>query len=198
MYKRQALPDAANRPLFYQDPRFALFFQFQGFIATFTANHIPKLWGEYIKRGTPALKYNAFATMATMIMLSFASQWLKDLLKYGESTPYLDEAEYYQRGVRSSGLLGTSERIIDQFMPLYDYRSGSGPTAWVFDTTASEAPAIGYGKRVLGAMRKFSEGDVGESVRLGTKLLPVVAPFNQVGTQWGKFADRWNFKGGIE
>jgi len=193
-----ALPDAANRPLFYQDPRFALFFQFQGFIATFTANHIPKLWGEYIKRGTPALKYNAFATMATMIMLSFASQWLKDLLKYGESTPYLDEAEYYQRGVRSSGLLGTSERIIDQFMPLYDYRSGSGPTAWVFDTTASEAPAIGYGKRVLGAMRKFSEGDVGESVRLGTKLLPVVAPFNQVGTQWGKFADRWNFKGGIE
>jgi hypothetical protein len=194
-----ALPDAANRPLFYQDPRFALFFQFQGFIATFTANHIPKLWGEYIKRGTPALKYNAFATMSTMIMLSFASQYLKDLLKYGESTPYLDDAEYYQRGIRSSGLLGTSERIIDQFMPLYDYRSGSGPSAWVFDTTTSEAPALGYAKRTLGAMRKFSEGDVGESVRLGTKLLPVVAPFNQIGNQWGKFADRWNFNNsGIE
>ena len=77
-----ALPAAANRPLIYQDPRFALFTQFQGFIATFTANHIPKLWGEYVKRGTPAMKYNAFATMTTMIMLGFASQYLKDLLKY--------------------------------------------------------------------------------------------------------------------
>ena len=45
-----ALPGSANRPLIYQDPRFALFTQFQGFMATFTANHIPKLWGEYVKR----------------------------------------------------------------------------------------------------------------------------------------------------
>ena len=52
-----ALPQSANRPLIYQDPRLALFTQFQGFIATFTANHIPKLWGEYAKRGTPAMKY---------------------------------------------------------------------------------------------------------------------------------------------
>ena len=48
-----ALPQSGNRPLLYQDPRFALFTQFQGFIATFTANHIPKLWGEYVSRGTP-------------------------------------------------------------------------------------------------------------------------------------------------
>ena len=78
-----ALPGAANRPLIYQDPRFALFTQFQGFIATFTANHIPKLWGEYVKRGTPAMKYNAFATMAvTMIMMGFLSQHMKDYIKY--------------------------------------------------------------------------------------------------------------------
>ena len=88
-----ALPQSANRPLIYQDPRFALFTQFQGFIATFTANHIPKLWGEYVKRGTPAMKYNAFALMASMIMLGFASQYLKDLIKYGTSSPYLTDAE---------------------------------------------------------------------------------------------------------
>ena len=75
-----ALPQSANRPLIYQDPRFALFTQFQGFIATFTANHIPKLWGEYVKRGTPAMKYNAFATMMMMIGLGFASQYLPCLL----------------------------------------------------------------------------------------------------------------------
>ena len=79
-----ALPQSGNRPLIYQDPRFALFTQFQGFIATFTANHIPKLWGEYVKRGSPAMKYNAFAVMTTMVMLGFASQYLKDLLKHGK------------------------------------------------------------------------------------------------------------------
>ena len=188
-----ALPDAANRPLLYQDPRFALFFQFQGFIATFTANHIPKLWGEYIKRGTPALKYNAFATMATMIMLSFASQWLKDRLKYGESTPYLDDSEYIERGVRSSGLLGTSERIIDQFMPLYEQRSDSAG-GWIFNSAASEAPAIGYAKRVARAAGKFVRGDVGEGVRLGMKVMPVLGPFNQIGNDAGEYASKWNFK----
>lgn len=188
-----ALPDAANRPLIYQDPRFALFFQFQGFIATFTANHIPKLWGEYVKRGTPALKYNAFATMATMIMLSFASQYIKDILKYGGKSPYLDDSEYIERGIRSSGLLGTTERIIDQFMPLYEQRS-SDTTSWVFNSAASEAPAIGYGKRVARAAGKFVRGDVGEGVRLGMKVTPVLGPFNQIGTQAGEFADRWNFK----
>ena len=66
-----ALPQSYNRPLFYQNPHLALFTQFQGFISTFTANHIPKLWGEYVKRGTPAMKYNVFATMATMIALGF-------------------------------------------------------------------------------------------------------------------------------
>ena len=104
-----ALPQSANRPLIFQDPRFALFTQFQGFIATFTANHIPKMYGEMAKRGTPAMKYNIFATVATMILLGFVSQHLKDLLKYGETTPYFKGTEYLRRGVGASGLLGTGE-----------------------------------------------------------------------------------------
>ena len=95
------------------------------FIATFTANHIPKLWGEYVKRGTPAMKYNAFAVMATMIMMGFASQHLKDLIKYDEddhdfktgNNPYLDTAEYVRRGVASSGLIGVAERPIELRLP---------------------------------------------------------------------------------
>ena len=63
-----ALPGTANRPLFYQNQHLALFTQFQGFIATFTANHIPRMWGDYVKRGTPSMKYNAFAVMSTMIL----------------------------------------------------------------------------------------------------------------------------------
>ena len=53
-----------------------------------------------------------------MIMLGFASQYLKDLLKYGGSTPYVEGPDYVQRGIRASGLLGTGERVLDQFFPI--------------------------------------------------------------------------------
>ena len=78
-------------------------------------------------------------------------------------------------------------------MPLYEQRSRD-TTSWVFNSAASEAPAIGYGKRVARAAGKFVRGDVGEGVRLGMKVTPVLGPFNQIGTQAGEFADRWNFK----
>ena len=189
-----ALPQSANRPLIYQDPRFALFTQFQGFIATFTANHIPKLWGEYIKRGTPAMKYNAFAVMTSMIMLGFASQALKDLIKYGGKSPYLNDAEYLQRGVRSSGLLGTGERVLDQFFPLYEQRS-DGVGSWVWNTTSGESPALSNLKRFGRATGKLLEGDVGEAARLGAKSTPGIGPFNIVTDLIGETASNWNFKG---
>ena len=186
-----ALPQAANRPLIYQDPRFALFTQFQGFIATFTANHIPKLWGEYVKRGTPAMKYNAFAVMTTMVMLGFASQWLKDRLKYGGENPYLEDAEYIQRGIRSSGLLGTGERVLDQFFPLYEQRS-KGPTDWVFNTTSSEAPAIANLKRAAKGAANIASGDVEEGGRNLWKTAPFISPFSA--HLWDTETRDWKFK----
>jgi len=137
-----AMPQSANRPLMYQDPRIAIFMQFQGFMATFTANHIPRLWSEYLRKGSPAMKYQTFAMLMTMIMLGFASQYLKDLIKFGESSPYLDEAEFIQRGVLASGLMGTPERVFNQFFPIYEQRS-DGPGEWLFNTTVGESPALG-------------------------------------------------------
>lgn len=137
-----ALPQAGNRPLMYQDPRLALFMQFQGFMATFTANHIPRLWNEYIKRGSPAMKYQTFAMLTTMIMLGFASQYLKDLIKFGGKSPYLDDAELIQRGVLASGLMGTPERVFNQFFPIYETRS-DGVGDWLWDTTTGESPTLG-------------------------------------------------------
>ena len=57
------------------------------------------------------MKYTAFATMATMIMLGFISQYLKDLLKYGETPKWLEPGDLIQRGIGASGLLGTGERV---------------------------------------------------------------------------------------
>lgn len=195
------LPQSANRPLIYQDPRFALFTQFQGFIATFTANQIPKLWGEYVKRGTPAMKYNAFATMATMIMLGFASQYLKDLLKYGEARrfgpddhPYLNTSEYLQRGVRASGLLGTGERVLDQFFPIYEQRSDNAGE-WLFNTTTGESPALGFAKRAISGTGSLIEGDVGRGAKELTRTVPWIGPINFLRDEAGKAGAHWNFKG---
>ena len=196
-----ALPQSANRPLIYQDPRFALFTQFQGFIATFTANHIPKLWGEYVKRGSPAMKYNAFAVMSTMIMLGFASQYLKDLLKHGEvldfgpdEHPFLNTSEYLQRGIRASGLLGTGERVLDQFFPLYEQRS-DGAADWLWNTTTGESPALGYFKRALKGGGHLLEGDVGRATKEATRFVPFAGVLNFLRDRAKEAGDQWNFKG---
>ena len=191
-----ALPQSANRPLIYQDPRFALFTQFQGFMATFTANHIPKLWGEYVKRGTPAMKYNAFALATTMIMMGFVSQHLKDLIKYGGKTPHLDNAEYLQRGIRASGLLGTGERVLDQFFPIYEQRS-EGVGDWAWNTTSGESPALGYAGRLATAAGKLLEGDTERATYYGLKAAPGLGPFtnfNKGAASW-LHGDGWNFRG---
>ncbi len=196
-----ALPQAANRPLIYQDPRFALFTQFQGFIATFTANHIPKLWGEYVKRGSPAMKYNAFAIMTTMIMMGFASQYLKDLLKYGEARqfgpdehPFLNTSEYIQRGVRASGLLGTGERVLDQFFPLYDQNSKNAGE-WTWNTVSGESPALGFVTKAFKGSGKFLEGDVGGGAKEASRFLPLFGVLNFVRDKVEETGDNWNFKG---
>ena len=187
-----ALPQSANRPLIYQDPRFALFTQFQGFIATFTANHIPKLWGEYVKRGTPAMKYNAFAIMTTMIMLGFASQYLKDLIKYGSGeNPYLDDPEYIQRGIRASGLLGTSERVLDIFSPIYEQRHKS-PTDWLFKQATGESPAVANLARAAKGTKQVATGEFSEGARNLWKTAPVVSPLSA--HLWEPKTQEWKFK----
>ena len=198
------LPQAANRPLIYQDPRFALFTQFQGFISAFTANQIPKLWGEYVKRGSPAMKYNAFATMTTMIMLGFASQYLKDLIKYEPwddekydvgvgRHPYLSTPEYIQRGIRASGLLGTGERILDQFFPIYETRSDN-PGEWLFNQTTGESPSLGFAKRTIGGIGALVEGDVGKATERAIQATPA-SVFTSLRKNAAEYASQWNFKG---
>jgi len=174
-----ALPGTANRPLFYQNQHLALFTQFQGFIATFTANQIPKMWGEYIKRGTPAMKYNAFAVMMTMLMLGFVSQYLKDLLKYGEPSPYLDDMEKLQRAVGSSGLLGTGERVLNFIYPIYE-SSSDNAAEWFFNTVSGEAAALSNVARVYGGAGKIIEGRPEKGVYDILKTAPFVGPFNQL------------------
>ena len=184
------LPQSANRPLIYQDPRFSLFTQFQGFIATFTANQLPKLYRQAFKGKTPTMKYNAFAVMTTMLMLGFASQYLKDLIKYGGTTPYLDDAEKLQRAVNSSGLLGTGERITELVNPLYEQRYDTS-LEWFFGTVAGESAAVTNTLRAGDAAGEVLQGDFEAGYRKGAKLFPVVGPI----TQAHKEVAHWAFGG---
>ena len=54
------LPQSANRPLIYQDPRFALFTQFQGFLSTFTTRVLPKMYRDAFGKSTPTMQYQAW------------------------------------------------------------------------------------------------------------------------------------------
>ena len=178
-----ALPGTANRPLFYQNPHLAMFTQFQGFIATFSANHIPRLWGDYLKRGTPAMKYNAFAVMTMMIALGFAAQHLKDLLKYGKSSPYLDHMEKLQRGLGASGMLGVAERPLNFFFPIYE-TSSSNIVEEVFHGISGEAAAISNLARAATGATQLVEGAITDSsIQPGLyklfKTAPLTGPFNQ-------------------
>ena len=201
------LPQSANRPLLYQDPRFALFTQFQGFLSTFTTKVLPKLWRDATGGSTPSMQYGAWATMATMIALGFASQHMKDLIKYGGdeeeferktgANPYLEKAEYLQRGLLSTGLLGTGERVVSTLFPIYEQRH-DGLTDWAFNSVIGESPALGWGERVAGAAGALAGGDVGRAAEQAAKATPIFGPFSLANRKIGNIASEWNFNGEVE
>lgn len=201
------LPQASNRPLLYQDPRFALFTQFQGFISVFTTKVLPSLYRDAFGGSTPTMQYSAWSTMMTMIMLGFMSQAIKDWIKYDTfdqgddeyemltaGNPYLDKAEYARRGLLSTGLLGVAERAINAVFPMYAQRS-ENPGDWLYNQAVGESPALGYVQRVAGAAGSFASGDVGRGVEQSLKAAPVFGPFNLVNRKAGNAASEWNFNG---
>jgi len=160
--ERVQLPSGANRPLAFQDPHYQLIFQFNGFLSTFTGNLVPKIWNAQLRKGTAKVKYDTFALVITMIALGGVSQYLKDLIKFGGKTPYLDNVGLVQRAVFSSGVLGQYERIVDAIHPLYPERdTGSdflfnkilgeaGPSARNIQKVAVGTGQILAGKSELG------------------------------------------------
>ena len=174
------LPGTANRPLFYNDPRFALFTQFHGFISSFQATVLPKLYRQAFKGQTPSMKYNAFAVMTTMIMLGFMSQYIKDLIKFGRSTPYIDDPlDYVQRGIGSTGLLGVSERALNLVHPIYESRYDN-VGEWAFDTVAGEAAAVTKARQLGAAGVDALSGEGKDAYKKGWKFVPYVAPLTEI------------------
>ncbi len=193
-------PQAYNRPLFFQDPHFQLFVQFNGFISTFTANIVPKLWNDYLKNGSPRMQYNTFALICVMTATAGAAQWLKDYLKFGGSTPYLSNEQLVQRALMNSGVLGTSERILNAAFPLYADRD-EGIAGRIFGETVGGAPTARLGFTAGRLIKEIGEGDYEGSLRAGTKMIPGVAPVTPVRNaitdlMQGQLPTKWPFNQG--
>jgi hypothetical protein len=88
-------------------------------MSVFTAHLLPKIWRR-IKGADPTAKYNAVAVAVSMLALGFLSQMLKDEWRYDGKPSWLTDKGYIQRGISSSGLLGTPEKILAAVSPLYD------------------------------------------------------------------------------
>jgi len=86
-------PKKGDAPKLIEDPRFYLFTQYKRFAATFTANIMPTVWQNYIRRGPPGMTFATFSVIMGTYWLAMVSQLLKDLMVYGEKSPWLDEGE---------------------------------------------------------------------------------------------------------
>jgi hypothetical protein len=172
VHERIQMPGHSNRPLVFQDPHYQLITQFNGFISTFTANIIPKLYARGLKRGNIKVKADTFALIVMLLMLGGASQYLKDLIKFQEPSPYLDTSGYIQRAFYASGVLGQYERVVDIAHPLYPQRDEG--LEWLSNTLFGEAgPTMRNVGSVLDAGGLFIEGE-GER---GFNKLFSTAPF---------------------
>jgi len=114
-----AHPTAMNRPVWYSNPAYRVFTQYNGFMSVFTAHILPKIW-KRIKGADPSAQYNAVAVATTMIALGFLSQMMKDEWRYDGAPGWITPKGYIQRGITSSGLVGTPEKLLSAISPLYD------------------------------------------------------------------------------
>jgi len=169
-----ANPRAGNRPFFYSNRRFAMFTSFQGFISTFTSEILPGVYKGLLSRRLGG-KIDAARQIALLIALGFATQALRDMIKYDDDPEWMDDEFKLQRALYASGLLGSTERIFDLAFPLYPQRS-DGLIGSAVNLVEGEAPALGYLSRVGDAIGAAYGGDYGEAAGKVSRLFPGTGP----------------------
>ena len=171
-------PGAANRPLWSQDPHWRLLTQFNGFTSTVTTTLVPKLWNEKfmgaVKTKNPALTYDAFALITMMVALGGLSQWIKDLMKYGETSPYLDDDKLFYRAFLSSGVIGQYEKAAQVLYPLYEQR-GEGVGNRIVETATG--PIGRQIANVRDAAAYAGQGRNDQAINSFLKNVPIFSAF---------------------
>ena len=121
-----ARPEPGSAWKISEDEHLRLVTQYKRFISHFTANIIPNLWKNYIKHGSPQVRFQMFRNIMLTFVMAFTAQALKDLMKYGGEAPYLEEWDEnfwnssYGRGIRYTGWVGTPEIIFESILKYRD------------------------------------------------------------------------------
>jgi len=181
-----ARPTSVDRPLWYSNPHFRLLTQYQGFLSTFTAHIIPKLY-KRAKKADPTLRYQTFAVAATMLALAFLGQEAKDQWKFGHHSPYVDtNLKTAQRAVSASGLLGTGHRLLDFVHPIYTSSPRYNETAFdqmgrFFGHTIDEfgGPTGGTIKNAQRMAGSLIEGKPATFLYYGKNWIPLVGRYQK-------------------
>jgi len=174
-------PNPLNRPKFYSDPYLKLFTLFQGYISTFTANVLPKLYGDLGKKGS-ADQRNAMATIASMIALTMLAVAIKDMIKYGEHPPKWlegDNEKLLQRIIGATGLTGTGERVINFVHPLIE-KKANNPAEKLYNILEGESPVLSYTAKVGAAINSAFDSEGTNTVKKVAKVAPIVGSINQL------------------
>lgn len=161
-----ANPNPSTKPRVTSDPHYTLLFQFRGYIITFFTSVMPFLVKRALSKN-PNADINAINIMVGLVAAGFLAQALKDEFKTGGRPYWLDDAEFIQRGVQSSGMLGPFDFLLDAVNPIYGEASAwnsleglMGPTWGSFKT----------GKKIAG---KAIDRDWEGAAEAARKLVPI-------------------------
>ncbi len=174
-------PQAHNLPKYYYDPRFRILTAMTRFVAAQTTTVLPNLYKNYIKEGSAAMRYQAFATIGTALLFAAFADALKDELSYDDGVnPFIKgELRRAQRTVYSAGLLGKGESVVNMFSPIYPERKN--PNMW--DRAKDTSPVLSWGDRAVRGVYNVTSPD--GNAKVGTaqifRSLPVVGSFPAIG-----------------
>jgi hypothetical protein len=174
-------PSSWNLPKYYHDPRFRIFTTMTRFMATMTANVLPRLYRDYIKNGSVGMRYQAFSAIVSAMILGAIMNALKDELAYGDENPYVKSTgKKIQRAISASGALGRLDSAVEFVSPMYPQNSVSpvkSPFKYSYNALKDLAPPIGWADKVASGVYRVANDDVPGGVSKLARAAPIIGSF---------------------
>jgi hypothetical protein len=108
--------------------------------------------------------------MAGLIAMGFLGQALKDEWKTAGRPHWLDDAEFVQRGVQASGMLGPFDFLLDAVNPIYGQAN-----VWN-SMQGLMGPTWGNVKQFQRVGKNTIAGESDEAIEAALKLIPIFGP----------------------
>jgi hypothetical protein len=138
---------------------------------------LPNLYKNYIKDGSAAMRYQAFAVIFSALLFAAMADALKDELAYKDAiNPFIKgDMAKAQRTVYSAGLLGKGETAVSMFSPIYPERKD--PTLW--DRAKDVSPVLSWTDRAVRGVYNVTspDGKTETGTRQIFKSLPLVGSY---------------------